>query len=416
MDKLNEIILKYSNTRLIVIFDENKKPWFNAVHISKILKYSKPRDVVRKLVDNEYIKSLKNLVLDYTQYNKTHPKTLFINESGVYALLLRSKKKTAKKFYKWVIEKVLPSIREKGYYELEKKYKDQINEFNNNIKTLIKEHNKDKKKLIERIKVLENNQAKKHITEGKFIYIIKPADGKPITMNKTEILKMGKTKKFNARLGTINTPFKDDVYVLYKVKVDDITAVENCLKGMLSKQLYRSNREHYIITLKEAINMIKKCIKLTKSKLIQEDKLYENHINKTYKKNIKKLSRSTTKIEDQKIDFILDNNKSENESENKIENKSNSESKSKNNSECESEIKSESESEIESESESESEKKNKIESENENESESKNESESESKNNKKEQKGGYILDNYNYIYKLYKYNKKIFNIIEKFAK
>lgn len=357
MNTLNEIILKYSNETLIVILDKNKKPWFNAMHIAKILKYKKPRNTIKKLVDREYIKMLKNVIKDYKVYNNAQPNSLFINESGIYALLLRSKMKKAKKFYKWVIEKVLPSIREKGFYELEKKLQEQINKFNKRIKTLTNENKIKTNKLIERINVLENNQAKKHITKGKFIYIIKSADGKPIRMNKTEIFKMGKTKKFNARLGTINTAHKDEVYVLYKAKVDDISAVENCLKGMLSKQLYRSNREHYVITLDDAIKMIKKCIKLTKSKLIQEEKLYENHINKKYKETIKKLSRSATKIEDEKIDFIIDNNnKSENESQNK----------------------------------------------------------SESKYNKKEQIGGYTLNNYDYIHKLYKYNKKIFSKFNEF--
>jgi prophage antirepressor-like protein len=112
------------------------------------------------LVNKEYIKTLKSLVSNYKQYHNAQPKSFFINEPGVYSLLLRSKKEQAQKFFKWIIEKVIPSIREKGFYELEKKNKDQVNEFNIKINTLIKEHIKDKKELIKRIKVLENNQAK----------------------------------------------------------------------------------------------------------------------------------------------------------------------------------------------------------------------------------------------------------------
>ena len=43
-------------------------------------------------------------------------KTNVINESGLYSLILRSRKKKAKQFKKWVTSEVLPSIRKQGYY------------------------------------------------------------------------------------------------------------------------------------------------------------------------------------------------------------------------------------------------------------------------------------------------------------
>lgn len=41
---------------------------------------------------------------------------IFINESGVYALIFGSKLPTAKAFKHWVTSEVLPSIRKEGYY------------------------------------------------------------------------------------------------------------------------------------------------------------------------------------------------------------------------------------------------------------------------------------------------------------
>ncbi len=41
-----------------------------------------------------------------------------INESGLYSLVLRSKKEEAKKFKKWVTHEVLPSIRKTGMFQL----------------------------------------------------------------------------------------------------------------------------------------------------------------------------------------------------------------------------------------------------------------------------------------------------------
>ena len=52
---------------------------------------------------------------------------------------------------------------------------------------------------------------------------------------------------------------------------------------MLSKKVYRSYKEYYEVTLDEAIKTVKKCIKLTGSNLISEDKFYLDY----------KMSRST---------------------------------------------------------------------------------------------------------------------------
>lgn len=42
--------------------------------------------------------------------------TIFINESGLYSLVLHSTLPAAKEFQHWVTSEVLPAIREKGYY------------------------------------------------------------------------------------------------------------------------------------------------------------------------------------------------------------------------------------------------------------------------------------------------------------
>jgi hypothetical protein len=45
-------------------------------------------------------------------------KTIFINESGLYSLIGKSKKTDAIKFQRWITSEVLPSIRETGSYTL----------------------------------------------------------------------------------------------------------------------------------------------------------------------------------------------------------------------------------------------------------------------------------------------------------
>lgn len=122
---------------------------------------------------------------------------------------------------------------------------------------------------------LENNQKNKHIcTKGKYIYVLKAKLDNYIDKDKPDILKIGKTRKYKIRMSTYNTSVKDNVIVLYRVKVNDKSAVENCLKSLLSKKVYRSYKEYYEVTLNEAINTVKRCIKLSGSTLMSEDKFY----------------------------------------------------------------------------------------------------------------------------------------------
>jgi len=55
-----------------------------------------------------------NISIDFPQ----HPDSVYINESGLYSLLISSKTKKAKKFVKWIISEVLPSLRKKNIVQL----------------------------------------------------------------------------------------------------------------------------------------------------------------------------------------------------------------------------------------------------------------------------------------------------------
>lgn len=48
-----------------------------------------------------------------------NPNNTFINESGVYSLIIGSQKPIAKEFKKWLTSEVLPSIRKHGHYKAE---------------------------------------------------------------------------------------------------------------------------------------------------------------------------------------------------------------------------------------------------------------------------------------------------------
>ena len=80
--------------------------------VAKALGYCNTRDALRKHVDDEDKGVAKCDTLGGTQ------KTILINESGLYALILSSQLPQAKAFKHWVTGEVLPAIRRTGRYEL----------------------------------------------------------------------------------------------------------------------------------------------------------------------------------------------------------------------------------------------------------------------------------------------------------
>ena len=75
----------------------NGEPWFVDKDVAMMLGYAKPLNVVTMHVEIE--DSLKQGLLD--SKGKTQ-QTIFINESGLYALILSSKLPQAKEFKRWV--------------------------------------------------------------------------------------------------------------------------------------------------------------------------------------------------------------------------------------------------------------------------------------------------------------------------
>ena len=87
------------------------EPWFLGVDIATALGYAKPHNALNRHVDGD--DSLKRGVID--SVGRTQD-AIFINESGLYSLILLSKLPSAKKFKHWVTSEVLPSIRKHGAY------------------------------------------------------------------------------------------------------------------------------------------------------------------------------------------------------------------------------------------------------------------------------------------------------------
>ena len=90
--------------------NEQGEPMFNANDVCNALGYDQPRKAVKRHVCEE--DGTKHTILT----NGGKQLATFINESGLYALILSSKLDSAKRFKQWVTSEVLPSIRKQGGY------------------------------------------------------------------------------------------------------------------------------------------------------------------------------------------------------------------------------------------------------------------------------------------------------------
>ena len=91
--------------------DEHGEPLFCGRDVAGALGYKKPENAVAMHVDRD--DTLKQGLIDSLGREQL---TTFINESGLYALILSSKLESARRFKHWVTAEVLPAIRRQGGY------------------------------------------------------------------------------------------------------------------------------------------------------------------------------------------------------------------------------------------------------------------------------------------------------------
>lgn len=138
---LNQII-SYNdcNVRILGTYEQ---PWFVAKDIAQILGYSKTDQAIRKHVDEEDKKKLKFFgPLDSRGQPEIELdiKTVLINESGLYSLILRSKLTKAKEFKRWVTSEVLPNLRKQGYHKLSEEKHAEFDALNNKLQQVEEEN------------------------------------------------------------------------------------------------------------------------------------------------------------------------------------------------------------------------------------------------------------------------------------
>lgn len=102
-------LFNFENNQLRTLLINND-PWFLGKDVADILEYTNTAKAIRDHVDEED-KLTERIVL-----SGQNREVIFINESGLYSLVLSSKLPSAKKFKRWVTSEVLPQIRKTGSY------------------------------------------------------------------------------------------------------------------------------------------------------------------------------------------------------------------------------------------------------------------------------------------------------------
>lgn len=103
-------VFSFEVNRTLRVVEIDGDPWFVAADVCAALGISRTDDGVGRLDDDE--KGTGSIRTPGGSQQMT-----IINESGLYSLILGSRKPEAKRFKKWVTAEVLPSLRKTGRYE-----------------------------------------------------------------------------------------------------------------------------------------------------------------------------------------------------------------------------------------------------------------------------------------------------------
>lgn len=100
------------DSHAVRVIERDGEPWFVAADICAALGLPNTTRALERLDEDEQtLISIQGM-----QTGPGNPTVNVINESGMYALILGSRKAEAKRFRKWVTSEVLPAIRKTGAY------------------------------------------------------------------------------------------------------------------------------------------------------------------------------------------------------------------------------------------------------------------------------------------------------------
>jgi prophage antirepressor-like protein len=102
--------ISYANHKFEYILKDGE-PWFRAKSVATVLEYKNTEQTIRTHVHQDDRRKYSELqdgsVVSFTPTYIDHNlmNSIFINESGLYSLIMRSKKQDARQFQQWVTKR-----------------------------------------------------------------------------------------------------------------------------------------------------------------------------------------------------------------------------------------------------------------------------------------------------------------------
>lgn len=106
-------VFSYGEQQVRAVFVDDE-PWWVLADVCMVLGLTTPSKVAARLDSDE--KMTLNQAHSHSGQRGGAQRMIAVNESGLYAVILRSDKPGAKAFKRWVTHEVLPSIRKTGAY------------------------------------------------------------------------------------------------------------------------------------------------------------------------------------------------------------------------------------------------------------------------------------------------------------
>ena len=116
MNTASMVPFAFGDNMVRLVRDDAGDPWFLAKDVCRVLELGNVSEALRGLDEDEKADiSISDVSSNGVRQARS---MLIITESGLYALVFRSRKQEAKAFSKWVRSEVLPTLRRTGRYAM----------------------------------------------------------------------------------------------------------------------------------------------------------------------------------------------------------------------------------------------------------------------------------------------------------
>lgn len=240
----------------LTVIIKNNKPYLEAISVATILGYSNPRDAIIRHCKKEGVVFhdvgvVSGHRLDNSEVIQYVSKK-FIDEGNVYRLILKSKLPNAAKFEEWVMDEVLPSIRQHGAYMNEDIINKTLEDPNFIIKLATKLKEEKEKRIIseEKVEKLESHIIKNnHYTNfGKKISCTED------TITIGEFAKVLNNNYINIGRNRLYEILRDDGYLIKTGKEKNKPKQKYIEQGLFKlKECFVNTRDGEVLTTKTLI-------------------------------------------------------------------------------------------------------------------------------------------------------------------